>query len=146
MKRRTLGLLAMAALVVGLLVPGTAVAAPKVTTFLFTMTGDAVVPGPGDADGAANVAISLWFQRPSHLCVGLGGVQGVARPFTAIELHRAPAGETGDVVATLTDNPFGLCTDVDKKVLQDIESNPQLYYLDAHTEEFPDGAIRGQLQ
>jgi hypothetical protein len=31
-------------------------------------------------------------------------------------------------------------------VLQDITSNFDQYYLDIHTDEFPDGAMRGQLQ
>lgn len=64
-------------------------AGPKPRAFDFTMSGDQVVPGPGDADGTANANLSLF--------------------------------------------------------LQDIQDNPDLYYLDAHNAEFPDGAIRGQL-
>lgn len=30
-------------------------------------------------------------------------------------------------------------------LLQDIQNNPGLYYLDAHNAEYPNGAIRGQL-
>ena len=41
-------------------------------------------------------------------------------------------------------SPRGWAT-VDKKVLADIRNNPELYYLDAHNGEFPNGAIRRQL-
>jgi hypothetical protein len=34
---------------------------------------------------------------------------------------------------------------VEKKLLQDIQAKPELYYLEARNAEFPNGAIRGQL-
>jgi hypothetical protein len=50
-------------------------------------------------------------------------------------------------VATLTGGATDAsgCATVDKKVLADIRNNPELYYLDAHNGEFPNGAIRRQL-
>jgi hypothetical protein len=73
-------------------------------------------------------------------------VQGAERPFT-VHIHHAPAGQTGPIVSTIEFGPFGSsCGDIDKRVLQDITTNFDQYDLDIHTDEFPDGAMRGQLQ
>jgi hypothetical protein len=78
--------------------------------------------------------------------VGLGSVQGAERPFTA-HIHHAPAGQTGPIVSTIEFGLFGSsCGDIEKRVLQDITRNFDQYYIDIHTDEFPDGALRGQLQ
>jgi hypothetical protein len=124
-------------------------ARPKPNAFNFTMSGSQVVPGPGDPDGTANTNVSLFFSKPYTVC-GATNPQNVQRPFTALELHRAPAGEAGPVVALLDPALTGGteasgCAGVAKKLLQDIQNNPELYYLDAHNAEFPDGAIRGQV-
>jgi hypothetical protein len=113
------------------------------------MSGDRVVPGPGDPDGTSNVNVSLFFDKPYTVC-GATNPPNVQRPFTALHLHRAPTGEAGPVVATLDPALAGGsdargCARVDKRLLQDIQNNPELYYPDAHNAEFPDGAIRGQL-
>lgn len=148
MRQRPLRLIALA-LVTGLwltsLVP-VASAAPRPTTFNFTMSGAEVVPGPGDPDGTSNAAVSLFFNKPYLVCAGTAP-QNVQRPYTALELHRAVAGEAGPVVAALTGGatPQSGCAEVDKALLADIWNNPQLYYLEAKNAEFPDGAIRGQL-
>lgn len=38
------------------------------------------------------------------------------------------------------------CVEVDRKLLDAIRSEPEKYYLNVHTAEFPDGAVRGQLE
>lgn len=126
-----------------------AAAAAKPKAFNFTMSGNQVVPGPGDPDGTANANVSLFFSKPYTVCAGTNP-QNVQRPFTALELRRAPAGEAGPIVATLDPALTGEtdasgCGRVEKKVLQDIQANPALYYLEARNAEFPNGAIRGQL-
>lgn len=87
-------------------------------------------------------------------------LQNVATPFGGGDIHEAPVGETGRVRVLL----FGFTSDPDpdgcsgpidpdptphksaKALLKDIERNPQNYYVDIHNFEFPDGAVRGQLQ
>lgn len=110
------------------------------------MSGEEVVPGPGDPDGTSNAAVSLSFKKPYLVCAGTAP-QNVQRPYTALELHRAVAGEAGPVVAALTGGatPQSGCAEVDMALLRDIQDNPQLYYLEAKNAEFPNGAIRGQL-
>jgi CHRD domain len=137
-------------LVVGILGTGSSTAAaPKATAFNFTMSGAQVVPGSGDPDGTANANVSLHFSKPYTVCAGTNP-QNVQRPFTALELHRAPAGEAGPVAVALElgltgHADAGGCAQVEKRVLQDIQANPELYYLEARNSEFPNGAIRGQL-
>lgn len=114
------------------------------------MSGAQVVPDPGDPDGTSNANVSVFLDKPYTVC-GATNSQNVERPFTALELRRAPAGEAGPVVAILDPALTGGsdargCARVEKKLLQDIQSNPELYYLEAYNTEFPGGAIRGQLR
>jgi CHRD domain len=135
----------LAVLVFSALAPTPAFATQN-TNFGAALTGDQVVLGPGAPDGSAVAAGTLWPQRPSHVCIGLGSVQGAVPPFTA-HIHHAPRAQTGPIVATVQFDTFaGACGDIDKNVLQDITRNFDQYYLDIHTDEFPDGAMRGQLQ
>lgn len=128
-------------------VPVAAHAAPKPDGHSFAMTGDQVVPGPGDPDGFSNAQISFFFSKPYQACVGTAP-QNVERPYTALHLHRAPQGATGPVVATFTGGatPQSGCAALDRKILIDVRDNPEQYYVDAHNAEFPDGALRGQLR
>lgn len=145
MNRKLSGLMLVALLAAGLLIPGPAVATQN-TNFQAFLSGDQVVPGPGAPSGSADAGGTLWPQRPSQVCVAIGNEQGAEPPYTA-HIHHAPAGETGPVVATIEFGPFGsACGDIDKKVLRDITRDFASYYIDIHTVEFPDGAMRGQLQ
>jgi hypothetical protein len=129
-----------------LAVPTSAQAGKKNDFFNFSMSGAQVTPGPGDPDGASNANVSLFWSKPYTLCAGTNP-QNVQRPFTALDLHRAPAGEAGPVVATFTGGRTDAsgCARVEKSLLMDISNHPEMYYLDGHNAEFPDGAIRGQL-
>ncbi len=143
--KRTL-IVALGVLLAASLSVGSIAAAKKPTAFNFTMSGDQVVPGPGDPDGTSNANVSLFFSKPYTVCAGTAP-QNVERPYTSLELRWAPVGEAGPLVATMTGGatPQSGCAEVDKPVLQDIQSNPELYYLEARNAEFPNGAIRGQL-
>jgi hypothetical protein len=141
-------------LLVGVLLVGLsgaiASAAPKPNAFNFTMSGAEVVPGPGDPDGTARANVSLFFSKPYTVCAASNPQDSVQRPITSLELHRAPAGDAGPTVITfdLTQaGPTDLdgCATPDKRLMQDIQSHPELYYLEAENAEFPNGAIRGQL-
>ena len=65
-------------------------------------------------------------------------------------IHVGAAGESGDVVVPLDVDGFdgtseGCIADQDAEALQAIIDNPAGYYVNLHTEEFPGGAVRGQL-
>lgn len=65
-------------------------------------------------------------------------------------IHVGAAGESGDVVVPLDVDGFdgtseGCVAEQDAAALQAIIDDPAGYYVNLHTEEFPGGAIRGQL-
>ena len=111
-----------------------------------TLSGSTEVPGPGDPDGSGSATITL-NQGQGQVCFELT-VANLA-PVTAAHIHEAPAGKAGPPVVTLTPLPTGDsssgCVSADPELIKRIRQNPENFYVNVHTGEFPDGAIRGQL-
>ena len=69
---------------------------------------------------------------------------------TAAHIHCGPAGENGPPVVNL-DRPDGEdqdeddCDSIGDALADEIQSNPAGFYVNIHTTEHPDGALRGQL-
>lgn len=113
-----------------------------------TLTGAAEVPAPGDPDGTGSAAITVDSAN-GQVCYTLS-VQNVTLPAQAAHIHRGAAGEPGDVVV-----PFDLapdangsatgCVAVEAALLTEIAQNPTGFYVNIHTSDFPDGALRGQV-
>lgn len=108
------------------------------------------IPGPGDDDASAMATITL-DQEKQEICWKLEQVSGLEN-VTAGHIHRAPKGEEGDVVVKLFEGDLVEEGCVDKAAgefsddrIQALWNNPANYYVNVHTEEFPKGAIRGQL-
>jgi hypothetical protein len=119
----------------------------EVHTFSTDMSGAEEVPGPGDPDGTGTATITL---DPSQGEVCFELTVSNIEPATAAHIHVAPVGEAGPVVVPLeppTDGSSSGCvSDVDRALIQNIIQNPDQYYVNVHNEEFPDGAVRGQLR
>lgn len=112
------------------------------------MNGRQEVPGPGDPDGVGKVRIALFPGRGA-ICYSIR-VRGITLPASAAHLHAAPWGSAGPVVVTLgtpdaNGKARGCVTGVDPLLIKDIRMNPRQYYVNVHTTDFPDGAVRGQL-
>ena len=62
-------------------------------------------------------------------------------------IHRAPAGSPGPVVIGFNPAVNGLsgCVSADPDLIKTIRQNPEGFYVNVHTAEFPAGAVRGQL-
>lgn len=116
---------------------------------IFPLSGGQVVPAPGDADGDGGIYLTLGA-KSGTLCF-FAETTNVAAPLTAVHLHRGGSGETGDPVLQLygrspADDPdVSNCFNLDEALIKEISRNLGNYYIDIHNEEFPDGAIRGQL-
>ena len=113
--------------------------------FQIALTGEADVPaGDPVATGAATVRLR---RGQAQLCYRIAGTN--LPPAVAAHIHRGAAGTAGAVVVPLrTPNAAGrasACTKTSRSLVAAILSAPRSYYLNVHTEEFPAGAIRGQL-
>ena len=112
-----------------------------------TLTGDAEVPGPGDPDGSGTAALTINPGR-GEICYELSA-ENITLPAAAAHIHVGPADEFGPVVVGLSppnQNGFSSgCVEVSRELALAIVQNPDNYYVNVHTSDFPDGAIRGQL-
>ena len=103
------------------------------------------VPGPGDADGSGVADLTLDSEK-LRLCYTIT-VSNVASP-TMAHIHSGTAATAGDPVVTLDAPAKGSvknCMDLTKSVADAIVANPAGHYINVHSEEFPAGAVRGQL-
>jgi len=99
-------------------------------------------------EGTGNATVTINSDR-NEICydISLEGVSNVI----ASHIHAAPEGESGDPVVDLQyegdDEGAEGCVDgVDEGILEDITEEPERHYLNVHSEEYPDGAARAQLQ
>ncbi len=102
--------------------------------------------GEGDEDGSGTAHITI-DPDTGQVCYDLT-VEGI-QPVTASHIHVGAEGENGDVVVPLDVDGFegssSDCVDASDADLAAIIANPAGYYVNIHTEDFPAGAIRGQL-
>jgi hypothetical protein len=99
----------------------------------------------GDGTGTAQVDIN---SDENQVCyeISLEGVQNV----TAAHIHSGDSEEAGPVLVNLEydgdDQGSDKCVDgVSESDLEDISENPANFYVNVHSEQYPDGAVRGQL-
>jgi hypothetical protein len=114
-------------------------------TYNATLTGANEVGG-GDPDGfgRAEVTVSDNF---GQVCWELKEIRGIG-PITAAHIHRGVAGVNGPPVFPLKVSNEGRwqgCTDGSEWTQDRIEDTPSAFYVNVHTAEYPNGAIRGQL-
>lgn len=102
--------------------------------------------GAGDKNG--NGAFNGIIDG-GKLCFGLT-VANIEKPVAA-HIHKAGAGKIGAVVVSLKHPGKGDpgassgCTNIASSLANQIESNPNGFYVNVHTDSFPGGAVRGQL-
>jgi hypothetical protein len=123
---------------------GTKIKPPQVATKTFSahMTGANEVPSDtssatGDANASFNTSTKVMM-----LTVNYDGITP-----TAAHIHKGAVGQAGDVVFPITttlSNPFTFTTPA-LTAAQEADLNAGLYYIDLHSDTYPDGEIRGQL-
>ena len=114
-------------------------------TLNIALSGGAEVPGPGDSDGSGTAELKLNLDT-GEVCYSISTSN--IQPVTAAHIHAGVAGKSGGPKITFNkaeDGTFKGCVNADKALLRDIKANPGAFYVNVHTAEFPNGAIRGQL-
>jgi anti-sigma-K factor RskA len=101
-------------------------------------------PGPPGANGTAIVDVDA---KGGELCYSLtyAGVGQAAM----VHIHQGPQGVGGRPVLIdleVTKNGDRACVAAEPVVLQGIVANPADYFANIHTQDYPTGAIRGQLE
>lgn len=123
--------------------------APAEATVLSTnLSGEEEVPGPGVADGVGTATITL---KEGQLCYELSATMGETP--TAAHVHQGAKGAAGKVVVDLkpsfTNGESAFlgedCVAADAVTLSSLEGDPGGFYVNIHTAEHKDGALRGQL-
>ena len=110
-----------------------------------TLTGAAEVPGPGDPDGSGTAVIRV-NPGQGEVCFVLT-VSDIAAAVAA-HIHVGVVTQAGPVVVGLTPASSGSssgCAPLSRELAIAIIQDPENYYVNVHTSEFPAGAVRGQL-
>jgi CHRD domain len=147
MMRRLSFVTAMVAVVVMMLAfANPAVGQPVTGLDASYMSGEGEVPGPGDLNGSGTAHVTL-IPSEGRICYSLEASD--IAPATAAHIHQGAFHEAGPIVVGLDPPPTAGtsngCTGVDPALLGSLMESPENYYVNVHNEEFPDGAIRGQL-
>jgi hypothetical protein len=149
MRLRRLALLTAAAMALLLVLPSVAFA-PRNPLFAAlngqNEIGEDGQRGAGDRNGAGSFGAVIDGRE---LCYGMG-VRDIQDPVAA-HIHRGRPNVNGPIVVPLTPPETGDpgsasdCTMLSQELVRAIRRNPRRYYVNVHTGDFPNGAVRGQL-
>ena len=131
--------------VLGVAAPAVSFGGSGSSGFRASLNGDKEV-GDGDANGRGTFTARFDGGR---LCYTLR-FSGLDDPIAA-HVHRGRSTQNGAVVVDLrprfTDaGARSRCVSVSAALRRSIRGTPSRFYVNVHTEQFPDGAIRGQLR
>ena len=109
--------------------------------------GGSMAPGVVGHLYGSGTAMVWVAEPPLALCYDLF-VQKIGVPYAA-HLHRGREREIGPEVLALkapTDGDSRGCADVSRALRAEIDAEPGAFYIDVHTADFPEGALRGQVE
>lgn len=112
--------------------------------FHATLTGASEVP-PADPDGTGMARIAI-NDSTNQVCTDLE-VRNI-NAVTAAHIHEGRAGVNGPPVITLDapdDEDSDDCDTVSDALVDALRRNPSAFYVNVHTADYPNGAIRGQI-
>ena len=125
--------------------PGVRADSSDEATLTAALSAKEIVPSPGP-EGGSGTAVIRTDADEQRLCYQLT-YQGISKP-TSGSVRRGEAGTNGPVEVDLNVARLGdkNCVKGDEAVLEAIAANPAGHHVLLTTREYPDGAIRGQLQ
>jgi hypothetical protein len=142
---------ALVALVVcALVVPALSLAGRNTIEESAQLKGKNEVPGPGSPKGKGEIHV---FLKPTKNKVCFELEVSKLDTITASHIHKGAPDQAGTVKVTLIDSQIegtgnyeGCVKDVRSKLLDKIAAKPEAFYVNVHTLDYPEGAIRGQLE
>jgi CHRD domain len=140
-------LVIFAALVAALVLAAPAGAA--VQRFSAELSGAEETPDKGDSNGTGTAA--LRFNRAAGRVCFTIRVQRID-DVVAAHIHRGRRGTAGSIAVELIGAPadgrrFTGCNDeVSSSMIRSMSRRPRRFYVNVHTQDFPAGAVRGQLR
>jgi CHRD domain-containing protein len=115
------------------------------TALQVALVGEVEVP-PGDPVATGTATVRLRAGQ-GQVCYRIAATN--LPPAAAAHIHRGAAGVAGPVIIPLTTpNAAGTssgCAAAARSLVASILKGPASFYVNVHTQEFPAGAIRGQL-
>lgn len=109
------------------------------------LTGEAEVPGPGDPDGSGSAEITVE-PGSTKVCFKITILN--VDDITAAHIHEGRLDSAGPIAVTLT-TPTGRdterCVSSTTSIIDALLKETRAFYVNVHSTEFPDGAVRGQL-
>lgn len=112
-----------------------------------TLAADNEVPNAGDREMSGSGTVRLNASS-GEVCPDLDIEKPEATAIRAAHIHRGPAGENGPVVIPFESDADGVsddCVTAEAALVNEVLQSPDGFYVNVHTERYPDGAIRGQL-
>ena len=112
------------------------------------LKGQNEVP-PADPNGSGKAEVKLKLNK-RKACFNIQ-FTGIGEAIAA-HIHKGSAGVNGDIKVLFFEDSAGVSSPVDdcvkakKPLLKKIARHPKRWYVNVHTMEFPNGAIRGQLK
>ena len=124
-------------------------APPDVAELGAKLKGKEEVPGPGDDKGTGEAQLEVKVAK-LKVCY-LVEYELSSGTATAAHVHKGAKGVAGKIVVPLFEeqqqSPAQDCVKAKKeRTLKKIVKNPGDFYVNVHNEQFPEGAIRGQLK
>ena len=125
--------------------PALGQSAPLSVIYHATLSGANEIGG-GDPDGSGKAEIKIMGNY-DKVCFKLSDIANIG-PIVAAHVHHGVVGANGPPVFSLSKSADGSwqgCQDGASWEKNRINGDPQDFYVNVHTKEFPGGAIRGQL-
>jgi hypothetical protein len=112
-----------------------------------TLAAQNEVPQAGDSEMSGTGTVRL-NPASGEVCPDLEITKPQGTAIRAAHIHRGAAGANGPIVIPFeseADRVNDDCVTADPALVTEVSQQPDGFYVNVHTEQFPNGAIRGQL-